>query len=314
MSNKAKVIYILSMGHSGSTLLDCILGTIPLFCSTGELRYLGWQLQRTKEKKPTVFDQDICSCENDFRNCILWSKIFQSITIKTGEDIVKSPHSFPLSFFGQFKYNQKVSFHDKFCAGISRRMMQFGHASIFEKSVSDVIRNNFLLYDITSQISGAKYIVDSSKNYMNAMFLQRNRPKDVIILMLNRNIEGLVNSYKKMGRPIEEVIKEKKRQDRRFDYMIKNIKDLRYYKVNYDFIASNPGTFLSEFLIFLGEKNTFSIQSDDDFFINPQKLHLVAGNPMRYRGKQKVSLDENWRSTLSENDLKLLQKLKTGIF
>jgi len=41
-----KIVYILSVGHSGSTLLDMLLGQFPNIFSTGELKHLTWQLYR----------------------------------------------------------------------------------------------------------------------------------------------------------------------------------------------------------------------------------------------------------------------------
>ena len=43
----AKLIYIVAAGHSGSTLLDMLIGSIPGVFSTGELNHLPWQLSRT---------------------------------------------------------------------------------------------------------------------------------------------------------------------------------------------------------------------------------------------------------------------------
>ena len=48
-----KLVYIIAQGHTGSTLMDCILGTHPEFISNGELMYLNWQLERTKDQKKT---------------------------------------------------------------------------------------------------------------------------------------------------------------------------------------------------------------------------------------------------------------------
>jgi hypothetical protein len=83
-----KLIYIISQGHSGSTLLDCILRTHPEFLSSGELFYLNWQIAKTIKKKPTVEDQNICSCLKDFKDCDFWSKVFKSIKQKSGQDII----------------------------------------------------------------------------------------------------------------------------------------------------------------------------------------------------------------------------------
>ena len=40
------LIYIVSPGHSGSTLLDMLLGSLPGVFSLGECTYLPWQLYR----------------------------------------------------------------------------------------------------------------------------------------------------------------------------------------------------------------------------------------------------------------------------
>lgn len=94
-----KVVYIIAQGHSGSTLADCILGTHPDFISSGELRYLNWQLYRTMNKRASVKGQNICTCNKDFRECSFWSQVFQEIQNKTGCDIVSDPTSFDTAYF-----------------------------------------------------------------------------------------------------------------------------------------------------------------------------------------------------------------------
>ena len=40
--NKTKLLYIVSLGHSGSTLLDLLSGTIKGVFSMGEAHFLSW--------------------------------------------------------------------------------------------------------------------------------------------------------------------------------------------------------------------------------------------------------------------------------
>jgi hypothetical protein len=44
IKTKSKIIFIISAGHSGSTLLDLLIGTLPSVVSTGELIWLPWQI------------------------------------------------------------------------------------------------------------------------------------------------------------------------------------------------------------------------------------------------------------------------------
>ena len=73
MTNKIKVIYILGSGHSGSTLLDLILGSHSYIESAGEIdrfwRYILQQPAQTGEK------ERICTCGQRIDKCQYWNKV-----------------------------------------------------------------------------------------------------------------------------------------------------------------------------------------------------------------------------------------------
>ncbi len=71
-TNKVKVIFISGSSHSGSTLLDKVLGSHPNGVSLGEV-YLTYQ--KFKEK-PEQFDNHKCSCGVNGNVCVFWQKIF----------------------------------------------------------------------------------------------------------------------------------------------------------------------------------------------------------------------------------------------
>ncbi|MGR3173247.1 MAG: hypothetical protein ACUZ8N_01440 [Candidatus Scalindua sp.] len=65
----AKLIYIASTSHSGSTLLDLVIGRIPEVFSAGEVLYLPYQLLRTQDSNWSPDKPYICTCLKSFKEC-----------------------------------------------------------------------------------------------------------------------------------------------------------------------------------------------------------------------------------------------------
>lgn len=76
---KEKLILTLALGHSGTTILDLILGCSPQIVGIGEaLRTLDPEMSgRTgssgQKAKVQVNDEDACSCGRPARHCPIWS-------------------------------------------------------------------------------------------------------------------------------------------------------------------------------------------------------------------------------------------------
>ena len=309
-----KLIYILSLGHSGSTLLDVILGTHPDFLSTGESRYLGWQLYRTIGKKASIKDQDICTCGHDFRECEFWSEVIRKLYKKTGIDISRHPKDFKNYFFESFKYNDKISFYQKIKGYLTRQILELGlsmsYVNLIAPEVNEVLKNNWILYEIMSDISNKKYIVNSSKNLVEGLLFQKSRPSDVIFIFIHRSLYGLWNSSKRWSKndSIKNVALAKKVFENRIKKYKNNIKDLNYIEVDYEEFAAKPATVLDKIVNKAGATNNYIKQSNNQFYIDPSQLHLVAGNPMRYKGKQLVKYDERWKHELSTKEKNIIKQ------
>ncbi len=303
------------MGHSGSTLLDSILGTHPDFLSTGELQYLGWQLFRTANKKPSTKDEDICTCGYDFRECIFWSRVIKQIFEKTGIDIAVHPEDFKNYFFGQFKYNEKIKLFDRIQGFLTRKILEAGfsfrYINLIEPRINQIINKNWLLFETMSKVSNKNFVVNSSKNFTHGLLFQQSRPSEVWFIFIHRSAEGLASSSKrwKHKTTIKDIIISKNNYEREVNKCKKNISDLNYIDVEYEEFARKPATSLDKMIHKLGALENYTRQSDDHFTIDPSQLHLVAGNPMRYRGKQLVRYDERWKTELSTKEKEMIQRL-----
>ncbi len=306
-----KLVYVISMGHSGSTLLDCILGHHSDFVSSGEMTFLQWQLYRTKNVKASVAMGDICTCEKDFRDCMYWSKVLKGIQNKTGIDIKNDPVAFDTAFFSKFSYHGrggfKIKLKDRIKGYIVRNWLEMGwnlnKIMWLEPRMKQWLENSWLLYETMAEAGEKNFVVDSSKDLLVALLLQQYRPKDVTLLFLHRDILGLAASSKKYGKSPYLPIGAKKIFEKRVVKYQKNLKDLKYFDVNYEDFVSRPNTFLTELAAFVGANKNENPQTDDNFYINPPELHIVAGNPMRYKGKKKVSYDDRWKETLSDEEI-----------
>lgn len=106
----SKMISVISPGHSGSTLLDFVIGSIPGVFSTGEVTYLPWQIYRRTGGDPSVTKeealakQDVCSCLNTFRACDTWKTIIDRLSGAVGFDIYEDPFRFKMAIFANQRY------------------------------------------------------------------------------------------------------------------------------------------------------------------------------------------------------------------
>lgn len=307
-----KIVYILALGHSGSTLLDCILGTHSNFISSGELKYLQWQLYRTINVKATVENADICTCGKDFRKCDYWSTVFKIINKEKFIDITKEPKKFNTKFFNNFIYGKKRKVLDRIKGYIIREWLELGYSlkipKLIEPTLSEQIQNKWQLYEAMAKVADKEVIIDSSKDLAQALIMQSMYPRDVYIIFLHREALGIASSAKKYNSSVKKRLEDKKRFSKRVVKYKKNIKGLKSMELVYEDFVKRPATTLTKVENFLNEKNKNKPQQDDDFYISPQELHIVAGNPMRYRGTKQVRYDSSWKNRLTQEEVDFVKK------
>lgn len=82
MSGQIPLIYILSNGRSGTTLLDMLLGSSPAVWTVGEAQLLPWELRESHAP---------CGCGAELTDCSFWRSILPEIPVDEG--------SFPIDHF-----------------------------------------------------------------------------------------------------------------------------------------------------------------------------------------------------------------------
>ena len=308
----AKLLYIASAGHSGSTLLDILAGTIPQVTSTGECVYLPWQLYRRGRSDPKAAKQDICSCLKSFRECQTWRRIIESLSDRLGFDIFEDPLRFRIALLRSPIYHGGKTSLERIFHGLYSYCVQFPHidlsARLWGIPARRAVHNNWLLFDTIGDVCGTEYVVDSSKDIIRMHMLRCVRPTAVKLLVLVRDVRGVAASSLKRGKDPMVSAKTWLRTYTRIFNVIKKIRNLPIMLISYEDLCADPPQLRRKIANFLDLPDP-----GEDLSINTHQHHLVAGNPMRYRGKIKIKMDIIWPHLLDKHLSKKIQNIGTKI-
>ena len=161
-SDSARLVYIMGRGHSGSTILDTLLGNAEHIESIGEL-VSG--IDRKGE---------ICSCGAKLEECEFWNNVSQVYEKKSNL---------------RWKYSAVLL---KQQAHI-RRFLKFLTISNSSKEIQLLKKINKNVVESILEVSNKKCVVDSSKEHTRALFLLRFF-RETKIIHLVRNPNGILAS------------------------------------------------------------------------------------------------------------------------
>ncbi len=259
MKNKdIKIIYIAGNGHSGSTLLDIIIGSSPDIFSSGELTFIT---------RDTIL-REYCSCGDKISNCEVWSEIMKRWLAKSSISL------------DQYK-KLRLKFER------SKTTL-----SALKNSISP--SNQFLeycdstriLFEAISDVTGKKVIVDSSKSPQRIPVLKR--VANLNVLHICRNVKGVLNSAKKtLKKNIEAGIEADVAPRRTWktftEWVFVNFVTelfcigVKSKKVFYEKYINDPSSL---------EALDENIKIDSNLFSTD---HMIAGNSLRLKKNIKIS-------------------------
>ena len=145
MNKKIKVIYILGSGHSGSTLLDLIIGSHSYIESAGEIdrfwRYVSHQPPQTGEK------ERFCTCGQPIDQCQYWNKVRYELKQTCGKTEInpksKNTEQFIENNYYFIKAILTASRKKIFCDSSknSYRLDKFLNSNLFDVHIVHLIRD-----------------------------------------------------------------------------------------------------------------------------------------------------------------------------
>jgi hypothetical protein len=282
-----KVLYIAGWDRSGSTILDQILGQLPGFFSVGEVVDL-W------DRGPKA----LCGCGHIFEDCSIWRQIF-------------------LEAFGE----TPDRFDFRACEGYRRRCARLRHSLLLSNpllrrllasSLEPYLQLTEKVYRAVGSVTGARVIVDSSKQPTHAYVLALAGVAGLHVIHLVRDPRGCAYSYQigkvhpdpRIARmPLIGPAKSS------LHWILANAAtealwcaaNKQYLLVRYEDFMRWPKESLIRIIDFVGETvSEFPFLSEHSVSLQP--VHGVSGNPARFRtGTVELKRDENWKTAMKRS-------------
>ena len=296
MSQNVNYVYICSSGHSGSTLLDLLLGSHSKISSLGEVIQLPKNLSLNT----------ICTCGEPVRSCPFWKKVVSNIGLQLGIDLLQNPYALNLGFANPLIIKDKIHhsrrYHLKriYFKGLWYFQLKYNlhFLKIFINPIYTGIKNTLKVYDTIQKITSCNIIVDSSKAYLEAIGLYLSRPERVRIIFLTRDGRGVFYSYLKRNfKPIS-LNNWKTHYSRAIPLIKRHIKPEHLFSLKYENLATNTDFELNRLCKFL------NIDFESGMLNFAEHVHHITnGNNMRFNKNSLIKYDDTWKSALSPDEL-----------
>ena len=287
--SKTNLISIVGAGHSGSTLLDLLLGMNSEITSVGEISHWDEYLKENR----------LCSCGDPTLECQFWSDITRDwyAQIENNQDKEQKTNTSSYSISG---VANRVRHRISLAATMLLPMHKYSSLlyklnPLAYKRAKNIAR----LYDLILARSGASIVCDSSKSVFRFRLLHALRPRSSKALFLTRDGRAVAAShYRRQGRAPKASARSWRFINIYTELMLRTIDKSSYMHVRYEELCREPEKTLKKICEFLGcsfhqEMLTFS----------DVKPHNIGGNRMRMAGVSEIQEDLKWQTVLSSAQL-----------
>ncbi len=291
-----KNVYICSAGHSGSTLLDMLIGSHSKVESMGEITHLPKNIALNTP----------CGCGDPVKECDFWKDSLVELEKRTNINMLTDPYAFDLGYIAAkvvVDKNYQTRFYD-FSRKISHALLyafyRYGIPLHFlvVKRFKQSILNNVELYQSVRMANGADLIVDSSKSYLKGLGVYLHNKEETRIVVLVRDGRGVFYSNVKRG------FEQKKSLTNWMNYYKRALSLLDKYVdskhmlfVKYEDLANDTKN------VMMGISKFLNIEFENNMLDFSSKTHHITnGNNTRFISTS-IKLDEAWRDKLTDPDI-----------
>jgi len=284
-------VFICSAGHSGSTLLDMMIGSHSDAESVGELIHLPMDMALNRE----------CACGSAMRECNLWPEVMH----RMGVDSIGNPYALNLGYaIAMVGDTKRTSMLHKILTRpkIALRYLQLRFSLPFLGSLTpgftQGISNTLAVYDHVRTVTGKSVIVDSTKHYIRAASLYLAQPEKTRIVILVRDGRGVFYSGLKRGFGRSFSLRAWHNQYKRaFELLDIHVPESHRMLLHYEDMVTDTERTISELCDFLGIEFEPSMLN-----FRAVVHHNVNGNDMKFTSTSELCLDEAWKTKLEPAD------------
>jgi len=275
MSKKIKVLYIAGLGHSGSTLIDLILGSSKNAFSLGEIEFFEDYYFERKKLKNVCHPSNNCLCGKNLKKCKFWSPIINDDRINSLFPYIPLKGERKKMVFNTFFGVPKISFG------------KFSDEEFYKDILiqANKIKNN-----------NVDILIDSSKDFRRLSYLSKLKSIDLHVIHLVRDSRGVVSSNIKWNNRWHYALFYWFFMNCLFKLFIrKNIPKSKSLMLSYDMFAMQPDKYLKILVDKFGLDINLDTYIND---VNKEKFHQVGGNPINFKKIDRIKYDRSWKKRL----------------
>lgn len=295
-------VYILSAGHSGSTLLNLLLGTHSKAVAVSELTHLP----------KNIAHSEMCSCGKRVLDCPIWRDVVARMTAGLGVDIANEPYALQLGFIGDTRevYKERLGPRYRAMWQVRRAAVYFQQFSglqlprLLRRTFDHAQANRLLVYEAVRRATGASVIVDASKEYLQGLDLYEKDPASTRLILLQRDGRAVYYSNLRRGFGRRESLAAWSNYYRNSLPVIRRrVLPEHLLTVRYEDLATDVETELRRLCAFL--ELEFEPRMLDP---GTKQHHVTSGNDMRLKSGTNIQLDAAWRSALTLQQLEYFER------
>jgi hypothetical protein len=296
-NDKVKVLYVVGLGRSGSTILSNSLAQVQGFFSGGELNFI-W--------RHNVLENRLCGCGRPFRECPVWTRVMDNAF--GGMDGVDPREMMRLQSLGTRTRHIPMMLTEGRRRSLAERLEKFliGYGR---------------LYEAIRTATGSRVVVDSSKEPAHGFAMSMVPGVDLYALHLVRDPRAAAYSWsKKKPQPDTDT--------REFMVRYSPAKSSalwaswnasaealwrhtpeKYLRLRYEDFVADPRKSFEKILALVGEKDA------EPPLVGEREVklgvsHTVSGNPNRFEtGAVELRTDREWISKMNPRDNVLVTAL-----
>jgi Sulfotransferase family len=293
---RVKVLYVVGLGRSGSTILTNSLGQVGGYFSAGELNFI-W--------KHNVIENRLCGCGRFFRECPVWTRVMDEAF--GGMDGVNAREMMQLQASGTRTRHIPLMLSDRGRRRLAERLEKF-------------LINYGTLYEAMGSATDSRVIVDSSKEPAHGYAMSMVPDLDFYVVHLIRDSRAAAYSWlKKKPQPDSEEIEHMARfsptkssalwasWNASAEALWRHTPD-RYLRLRYEDFVAEPRESLKRILGLVGVTAELPLAGEREVRLGVS--HTVSGNPNRFEtGAVELRPDREWISEMSPRDRALVTAL-----
>ncbi len=294
LPNAINAVYILAPGHSGSTLLNLIVGAHSRAVAVSEITSLPQNIAYNEK----------CTCGRTVRECAYWREVTERLRLTLGFNILRDPGRLELGFVDGPRPGYRGTLLYRSMWNARRIVVYLSQLAglplprFMRRRFTLGIEHRLAVYRAVREASGASVVVDASKEYLQGIAVYERERERTRLILLTRDGRAVFYSNLKRGFGHSPSLNAWRNYYRHALPVINRRVDRKHIlSVRYEDIATDPETHIRHICNFVGLEYEPSMLDT-----STKESHITSGNNMRFDRSTGIRLDTNWRSQLQDSD------------